>query len=78
MFIHPFQKFDGIEGRVIIEFVIEKDGTVGRVKTLRGLDRYIDKACIDIIESMPRFKPGKQRGKLVPVKYTVPIKCTLG
>ena len=71
-------KANGIEGRVILEFVVEKDGNVGRVKILRGLDKHVDKAAIEVIESLPIFTPGRQIGKAVPVKYTVPIKCTLG
>ncbi|MAO71872.1 MAG: energy transducer TonB [Flavobacteriales bacterium] len=71
-------KANGVEGRVILEFVVEKDGKVGRVKILRGLDKHVDKACIDVVEDFPIFAPGKQIGKPVPVKYTVPIKCTLG
>ena len=71
-------KADGVEGRVILEFVVEKDGTVGRVKILRGLDKNIDKAAVNVLESLPIFKPGRHIAKPVPVKYTVPIKCTLG
>jgi len=71
-------KANGVEGRVILEFVVEKNGKVGRVKILRGLDKHIDKACIKVVEDLPVFSPGRQIGKAVPVKYTVPIKCTLG
>ena len=71
-------KANGIEGRVILEFVVEKDGNVGRVKILRGLDKHVDKAAMEVIEALPVFTPGRQIGKAVPVKYTVPIKCTLG
>ena len=71
-------KANGVEGRVILEFVVEKDGKVGRVKILRGLDKHVDKAAVEVVEKLPSFIPGKQIGKPVPVKYTVPIKCTLG
>jgi len=71
-------KSNGVEGRVILEFVVEKDGKVGRVKILKGLDKHVDKAAIEVVEKLPIFSPGKQIGKAVPVKYTVPIKCTLG
>ena len=71
-------KANGVEGRVILEFVVEKNGKVGRVKILRGLDKHVDKAAIEVVEKLPKFSPGKQTGKAVPVKYTVPIKCTLG
>jgi len=71
-------KANGVEGRVILEFVVEKNGKVGRVKILKGLDKHIDKAAINVVEKLPEFTPGKQIGKAVPVKYTVPIKCSLG
>ena len=76
-------KANGVEGRVILEFVVEKDGKVGRVKILKGLDKHVDKAAIEVVEKLnskkaPKFSPGRQIGKAVPVKYTVPIKCTLG
>jgi protein TonB len=71
-------KANGVEGRVILEFVVEKNGEVGRVKILKGLDKHIDKAAINVVEKLPVFTPGKQIGKAVPVKYTVPIKCSLG
>ena len=69
---------NGVEGRIILEFVVEKCGHVDRIKILRGLDKHIDKAAIESIKLLPKFTPGKQIGKAVPVKYTVPIKCTLG
>ena len=73
-------KANGIEGRVILTFVVEVTGKVGRVKILKGLDKYIDKAAIEVIESLPVFTPGRQslQEPAVPVKYTVPIKCSLG
>ena len=71
-------KANGVEGRVILEFVVEKDGKIGRVKILKGIDKHVDKACIKVVEDLPVFSPGRQIGKAVPVKYTVPIKCTLG
>jgi len=78
-FIYPeIAKENGVEGRVILEFVVEKDGTVGRVKILKGLDKHIDKAAVTVVEKLPEFTPGKQIGRAVAVKYTVPIKCSLG
>ena len=56
-------KANGIEGRVILEFVVEKNGKVGRIKVLKGLDKHLDKAAIDVIEKLPEFSPGKQIGK---------------
>jgi TonB family protein len=66
------------EGRVILEFIVEKDGKVGRVKILRSLDKYVDKSAIKVVEKLPIFTPGRKDGEDVPVKYTVPIKCSLG
>ena len=105
-------KENGVEGRVIVQFVVEKDGTVGRVKILRGINpnlyrnlskeeeedlretldlnkeelqtwinntnNALNNECIRVIKLLPKFTPGKQIGKAIPVKYTVPIKCTLG
>ena len=71
-------KANGVEGKVILEFVVEKNGEVGRVKILKGLDKYVDEAAIDVVNKLPEFTPGRQIGKAVPVKYTVPIRCTLG
>ena len=76
-------KANGVEGRVILEFVVEKNGKIGRIKILKGLDKHVDKAAIEVVEKLndkksPKFSPGRQIGKAVPVKYTVPIKCTLG
>ncbi|MBE50907.1 MAG: hypothetical protein CMP51_04365 [Flavobacteriales bacterium] len=71
-------KANGVEGKVILEFVVEKNGEVGRVKILKGLDKYVDEAAIEVINKLPEFTPGRQIGKAVPVKYTVPIRCTLG
>ena len=70
-------KANGIEGKVWVEFVIEKDGKVGRVKIVRSLDPYIDKEAIRVLESLPEFEPGKDFGKPAAVKYTVPIQCSL-
>jgi TonB family protein len=71
-------KENGIEGRIILEFVVEKCGHVDRVKVLRGLGKEIDQAAIESIRLLPKFIPGKQKGIPVNVKYTIPIKCTLG
>jgi len=71
-------KANGVEGRIILEFVVEKCGHVDRVKVLRGLGKEIDQAAIESIRLLPKFIPGKQLGIPVNVKYTVPIKCTLG
>lgn len=64
---------NGTQGRVICQFVVGKDGAVRDVIVVRPLDPYCDKEAIRVIQSMPRWIPGKQNGKAVSVKYTVPI-----
>lgn len=63
----------GIYGKVYIQFVVEKDGSVSNVKVARGVDASLDKEAVRVIESMPKWKPGKQRNKPVRVAYTMPI-----
>jgi TonB family protein len=62
-----------IEGRVIVQFVIEKDGSVSDVKVMRGVNSELDAEAIRVVSMMPKWIPGKQRGKAVAVKYTMPI-----
>ncbi|MDR2010075.1 MAG: energy transducer TonB [Bacteroidales bacterium] len=67
----------GIEGRVYIEFVIDKDGKVSNIKVAHGVDELLDSEAIRVVSKMPDWKPGKQRGKAVPVKYIVPFRFKL-
>ena len=64
---------NGIQGRVTVQFTIDKDGSVKDVKVLRGADSTLDKEAVRVISSSPKWTPGKQRGKAVKVKYTFPI-----
>lgn len=64
---------NGTQGRVICQFVVGKDGQVRDVSVVRSLDPYCDKEAMRVIQTMPRWIPGKQNGKAVAVKYTVPI-----
>ena len=64
---------NGVEGRVICQFVGSSDGRVRDAKVVKTLDPYCDKEAIRVIMSMPKWIPGKQNGKAVSVKYTVPI-----
>lgn len=64
---------NGIQGRVIVSFVIEKDGHVADVTVVRGVDPALDKEAIRVVSAMPRWRPGEQRGKPVRVKYTLPV-----
>lgn len=64
---------NGIQGRVICAFVVNRDGSIVDAEVLRGVDPSLDKEALRVIMSMPKWKPGKQRGKPVRVKYTVPV-----
>ena len=63
----------GTQGRVIVQFVVNKDGSIVDVKVVRGVDPYLDKEAIRVISTMPKWKPGEQRGKPVRCKFTVPV-----
>ncbi len=64
---------NGVQGRVICQFVVGSDGGVRDAKVLKTLDPYCDKEALRVIMSLPKWIPGKQNGKAVSVKYTVPI-----
>ena len=63
----------GIQGRVFVGFVVEPDGSVSNVKLLRGIGGGCDEEAMRVIKNMPRWKPGKQRGKAVRVSYQIPV-----
>lgn len=67
----------GIQGRVFVNFVIEKDGSISNVIVARGVDELLDKEAIRVVKTLPKFKPAKQRGKPVRMQYTVPINAKL-
>lgn len=64
---------NGIQGRVICNFTVWKDGTIRDIQVVRGIDKSLDREAIRLIENMPKWKPGEQRGKKVSCKYTVPV-----
>ena len=64
---------NNIQGRVIVSFVVEKDGSVSTPEVMKSVNPSLDKEAVRVISSLPKFKPGKQRGKPVRVKYTVPV-----
>ena len=70
-------KESGIQGRVFVTFVVEKDGHVTDVRILRGIGGGCDEEAIRVVKSMPKWTPGKQRGKSVRVQYNLPVKFTL-
>ena len=66
-------KENGVQGRVTLQFTIEKDGTLTKVKVLRGVDPSLDKEAVRVVSSSPKWTPGKQRDRSVPVTYTFPV-----
>ena len=76
--VYPQEAIDaGVEGKVFVEFYIEKDGTVCDAKVLRGMGYGCDEEALRVIGLMPKWYPGKQRGKAVRVRYTLPINFKL-
>ena len=67
----------GIQGRVFVGFVVEPDGSVSNVKLLRGIGGGCDEEAMRVVKSMPKWKPGKQRGKAVRVSYMLPVNFKL-
>ena len=63
----------GIQGRVFVSFIIESDGSVSNVKLLRGIGGGCDEEAMRVVQAMPRWIPGKQRGKAVRVSYQIPV-----
>ena len=63
----------GIQGRVIIQFVVERDGSITEPKVVRGVDPDLDKEALRVVSAMPNWKPGKHKGEAVRVKYTLPV-----
>ena len=64
---------NNIQGRVICQFTVRRDGSVGDIKVVRSVDPSLDKEAIRVIEAMPKWKPGRQRTKAVNCKFTLPI-----
>ena len=64
---------NGVQGRVIVQFVVNRDGSIVDATVARGVDPYLDKEALRGVGLMPKWKPGKQRGKAVRVKYTLPV-----
>ena len=64
---------NGVQGRVIVGFVVERDGSITDVKIMRSVDPSLDREAQRVVKAMPKWKPGKQNGSAVRVKYTVPV-----
>ena len=71
---YPFEaQENGVQGRVIISFVVEDDGSISHVKVVKPVDPVLDREAMRVVESMPEWIPGKQNGECVRVKYSVPV-----
>lgn len=70
-------KENDIQGTVYVRFVVDTDGSVKNVEVLRGPDPLLNKEAVRVVQSLPKWKPGKQRGKAVKVSHSVPIKFAL-
>ena len=66
-----------ITGKVYVSFIVDKKGSVTNVKIVRGVDKNLDAESMRVVKSLPKYKPGKQRGKSVRVMFTIPINFTL-
>jgi protein TonB len=69
----PIAQENGTQGRVIVQFVVNRDGSIVDAKVMRGVDPYLDKEALRVIAGMPKWKPGKQQGKAVRCRFTVPV-----
>ena len=71
-------KENGIQGKVFIQFVVWKDGSIKDVKVVKSIHNTLDKEAFRVVNKMPNWSPGKQQGKVVNTKFTIPIKFKLG
>ena len=69
----PVAEENGIQGRVVCTFVVERDGSVTDVKVAKSVDPSLDKEAVRVVSAMPKWIPGKQNGQSVRVKYTLPV-----
>ncbi len=67
----------GIQGRVVVGFVVERDGSISHVKIARGINRLLDNEAIRVVKGMPKWKPGKHKDKIVRTRYHLPISFRL-
>lgn len=76
--VYPEQAADmGIQGKVIVRFVVEKDGSVSQANVVKGIDPSLDKEALRVIKAMPKWKPGMQQGRPVRVRCTQPVQFKL-
>ena len=68
---------NGVQGRVIVTFVVERNGSITDVQVAKSVDPSLDKEAVRVVKAMPHWIPGKQNGSAVRVKFTVPVTCRL-
>lgn len=66
-------KENGVQGRITLQFTIDKDGSLTKVKVVRGVDPSLDKEAVRVVSMSPKWEPGRQRDRAVPVTYTFPV-----
>ena len=69
----PLAKENGIQGRVIVSFVVEPDGSLSNIAVVKGVDPSLDKEAVRVVSAMPKWNPGKQNNECVRVKYNLPV-----
>ncbi len=69
----PMAAENNVQGRVVVQFVVEKNGNIGEVKVVRSVDKDLDKEAVRVCKSLPKFTPGRQNGQAVPVWFTLPV-----
>jgi protein TonB len=69
----PMAVENGVQGRVVVQFVVDKTGKVGEVVVVRNVDKDLDKEAVRVCKSLPKFTPGRQNGQAVAVWYTLPV-----
>lgn len=73
----PKARRKGIQGKVILHFVVEKDGTIGAIEVIHGVDPLLDEEAVRVVRTFPPFAPGTQQGKPVRVRYVLPFSFAL-
>ena len=66
-----------VQGRVVVQFVVEKDGSLSEASVIRSIDPDLDAEALRVVQTMPKWKPGMQKGQAVRVKYTLPVSFKL-
>ena len=76
--VYPEQAAEmGIQGKVIVRFVVEKDGSISQATVVKGIDPALDKEALRVIQAMPKWKPGMQQGRAVRMRCTQPVQFKL-